>query len=149
MLTEFRDARKAYMERVLSSEQLDSLDSDGAFSGELFEGFGSDFVELRGHCVLIPAAHNFNHLSRTDNIIKWLDPMLSREFERSHTFETKLAILFNIKEKWTLSELDIMLKETLEPEQNLASLLMRSARTLKETNPFNAAKITIFYIKKF
>ena len=54
-----------------------------------------------------------------------------------------------LKEKWTLGELDRMLKDTLEPEQTLISMLQRSARTLKEVNPFDAAKTTLFYIKKF
>lgn len=73
--------------------------------------------------MLVPAAHNFNHVSRTDDIIKWLNPLLSPEFAKSQTFESKLAILFNIKEKWTSGELDVMLRDTLEPEQTLASLL--------------------------
>ena len=99
---------------------------------------------------MIPAAHNFNHVSRTDDIIKWLDPMLSPDFSStSNTFDSKLATLFSIKEKWTLGEMDSMLKGTLEPEQALSTLLQRNARTIKEPNPYGAKKITIFYIKKF
>ena len=107
--------------------------------GELFEGFGTEFAELRGQSILIPAVHNENHINRTDDIIKWLDPMLSPEFLESNsiTFESKLATLFSIKKKWTLGELDCLLRGTLEPEQTLATLLQRNARTLKEPNPFN------------
>lgn len=128
-LTEFRSTRRQYIERVLSAEKLAALSSEETANpapGELFEGFGSELAELRGKCILIPAAHNFNHVSRTDDIIKWLDPMLSPEFSTAtNTFDSKLATLFSIKEKWTLGELDCMLKGTLEPEQTLATLLQR------------------------
>ena len=92
-------------------------------SGEIFEGFGKDFAELRGHCFLIPAVHNFNHISRTDDIIKWFNPIIAPEFQNSTSFVDKLAILFTIKEKWTLGELDTILKDTLEPEQTIAMML--------------------------
>ena len=68
---------------------------------------------------MIPAKHNYNFIHKTDTILKWLDPILSIEFEACTTFEQKLAILFSLKEKWTQSELDLYLKGTLEPEQNL------------------------------
>ena len=84
--------------------------------GELYEGFGSDYSELRGHCILIPKSQNFNSISKTDDIIKQLNPMISSEFTQSQTFEQKIAILFNLKEKWTLGELELYLKDTLEPE---------------------------------
>ena len=81
---------------------------------------------------MVPAAHNFGNISKTDDIIKWLNPMLSPEFSECNSFESKLAILFTIKEKWTLGELTRMLKDTLEPDQTLATLLQRNARTVKE-----------------
>ena len=42
-----------------------------------------------------------------------------------------------------------MLKSTLEPEQNLNTMLQRNSRTVKEANPFTVGKTTMFYIKKF
>ena len=104
---------------------------------------------MKGLCILIPAKHNYNYLHKTDTILKWLDPMLSIEFEACTTFEQKLAVLFTVKEKWTAGELELYLKSTLEPEQNLQVLLQRNSRTVKEQNPFDAKKTTLFYIKKF
>ena len=80
-------------------------------------------VELRGHCILVPAKHNFSHLHKTDDIIKWIHPVLSPEFDACTSFETKLKVLLKIKEKWTLTELETMLKDLVEPEQSLASML--------------------------
>jgi len=99
---------------VLSPIQLAQLTTPA--SGELFEGFGKEFAELRGHCILVPAAHNYNNLNKTDDIIKQLHPVLSPECAGRSTFETMLAALFAIKEKWTLPELDTFLKGTVEPE---------------------------------
>ena len=113
------------------------------------EGFGSDFAELKGHCVLIPAAHNFSHINKTDDIIKWLDPMVSPDLSHCTSFEDKLAVLFTIKEKWTVGELGRFLGGTLEPELSLNVMLQRNARTLKEPNPYDKSKTTAFYIKKF
>lgn len=98
---------------------------------------------------MIPAVHNFKHLAKTDDIIRWLHPILSPELEAASTFEARLATLFTIKEKWTLVELTAMLKDTLEPEQSLGPMLQRNARSLKEQNPFTQGKMTTFYIKKF
>ena len=72
---------------------------------------------------MVPSAHNFGNICKTDDIIKWLNPLLSPEFSACNSFESKLAILFTIKEKWTLGELDRMLRDTLEPEQTLISML--------------------------
>ena len=87
-------------------------------SKEIYEGFGDELAELRGLCVVIPAKHNFSEIARTDTILKYLDPMLSPEFSASMTFVEKLQVLFSIKEKWTLGELELYLKDTLEPEHN-------------------------------
>lgn len=116
-LIEFRAARKSYLEQVLSVEQLAYLESSATQDRtELFEGLGTDLAELKGHCVIIPAAHNYSNLNRTDNIIKLLHPMLSPELARCSSFESTLAALFQLKEKWTLTELESILKKTLEPE---------------------------------
>ena len=99
--------------------------------------------------MVIPAKHNFDEIAKTDTILKYLDPMLSPEFKSSLTFVDKLAVLFSIKEKWTIGELELYLKDTLEPEQNFQTLLQRNTRTLKEQNPFDAKRTTLFYTKKF
>ena len=110
---------------------LAELDSQAAHRGELFEGFGSDLVELKGHCVIIPAAHNYTNVNKTDDIIKLLHPQLSPELAYCNSFESTLAALFQLKEKWTLTELEGILKDTLEPEQSFMIMLQRNARTLK------------------
>ena len=69
-------------------------------------------------CVVIPAKHNFNEISKTDTILKYLNPTLSPEFSVSLSFVEKLQVLFSIKEKWTFTELELYLKDTLEPEHN-------------------------------
>ena len=90
---------------------------------ELFEGFGSEFAELKGHCILVPATQNQTNINRTDDIIKYLHPILSAEFADCITFESKLARAFSIKQKWTVGELEVLLKNTLEPEQVLSTML--------------------------
>ena len=82
--------------------------------------------------------------------MKWLDPMMSVEFETCTTFEKRITMMFeSIKQKWTIDELGRYLKGTLEPEQNMTVLLSRNSRTVKEKNPFDATKSTTFYVKKF
>ena len=97
----------------------------------------------------MPAVHNQTSVNRTDDIIKELHPLLSEELSSCVSFESKLAALFTIKEKWTLTELDALLQGTLEPEQAMTTMLQRNARTVKEANPFTPGKTTVFYIKKF
>ena len=73
--------------------------------------------------------------------MKWLDPMMSVEFETCTTFEKRITMMFeSIKQKWTIDELGRYLKGTLEPEQNMSVLLSRNSRTIKEKNPFDATK---------
>jgi hypothetical protein len=48
------------------------------------------------------------------------------------TFDQQIAKLFQVKGKWCLSELEIFLKDFVEPEGKLLQLLGTWTRTMKE-----------------
>ena len=75
-----------------------------------------------------------------DDLIKSLHPYFSDVF--SDCFENgelRLERLFQVKEKWTIRELQSFLTDFLEPEidAKFESWLVKNTRTLKEQNPFD------------
>ena len=148
---QLKEFEKEYATRLLMTIPGGLMSQLSVPRGELYEGFGDKFADLKGQAVLIPAVHNGDCLNKTDDIILWLDPFQSTRFENDNivSIESRLSTLFQIKEKWTLTELEAQLTSFLEPEQNITTVLSRGARQIKEVNPFNSSKTTPFYIKKF
>ena len=116
LLAEFKHAYRAYTEKAFSCfenpPKFDDLEFEG--KGEIFEGYGKELAEIKDFCVLIPKQHNFDRLSSTDHILKYLHPTLSQEFASVLTAEKRLEALFRIKRKWTFNELEIYIKDSLE-----------------------------------
>ena len=114
---QLKEFEAEYAKRVLMTIPSELQSSLSASKGELYEGYGNKFVDIRDNAVIIPSVHNNDSVNKTDNIILWLDPYLSDRLDEClASVESRMATLFAIKEKWTLQELDIQLKDFLEPE---------------------------------
>ena len=71
----------------------------------------------------------------------YLNANYSEDLARqSHSFETRLNALFEVKPKWTQGELETYLSEWIEPEFKLSVLLSRMARAVREDNPYSIQK---------
>jgi len=72
-----------------------------------------------------------------------------KQFIYLETVEQRLEVLFKLKEKWTLCELEVLLGEFLEPDVKMLVMLGKQTRQLKEPSPLDKARLITYYIKKF
>jgi hypothetical protein len=83
------------------------------------------------------------------SFIRFLHPYFSPEFEGDLSTEDRLRVLFSIKDKWTLSELEAQLATFLEPETKLGLWLGKNTRSASEPNVFDKSKSCNYFVKKF
>ena len=124
--------------------------SDFDASANLYEGYKEhDLSFLKGKAVIIPSGllRTFN---QSDDFIRVLDVYSSPEFFECQGEPMKvLEQLFEIKDKWSKEELKPYLEGIVEKGSSLDSFLLKSARMIKEKNPFDSSKDINLYIKKF
>ena len=78
-----------------------------------------------------------------------VNPNFDEELICTNTFEAKLQILFGLKDRWTLDEVDSLIGESLELGEKLANVIARHARQINDVSPLNKQTTLTYYIKKF
>ena len=84
--------------------------------------------DLQGHAVIM-----FDQ----EVCVKLVDPYFSTNFNVCDSIDACLEILFTVKDKWTLQEMDHQLSDFLEPDGKLMTVLGKCTRTIKEQSPFD------------
>lgn len=142
------------LENQADTQMKDEDDNNNAsqkdFANNLYEHYPNyDLSFLKGYAIIIPAAE-LRVLNKQDDVIRLLHPYYSSEFEHcGNNHERRLDALFEIKDKWTYSELSLYLKNFTDVGVNFDNYLLKNTKILKEKNPFNQEKEITFYLRKF
>lgn len=119
--------------------------------GNLFEGMKLfDISCLKGHAVVIPLNEIKDFALKQDHILNLLDQYYSHNFQDClGSAEKRLEALFQIKDKWTKSELETYLSDFIDLSVKLDAYLMKNTRIVKDKHPFIQGIEIAYYIKKF
>lgn len=133
-------------------QSLSVNDSESSFDPitNLFENYkGYDLTFLKGNAVIIPSSE-LRMVNKTDDAIKLLDPFYSPEFRGCYgNAEKRLEVMFEIKDKWTHSELVQYISQFIDIGVNFDNFLMKNTRILRDKNPFDPSRDINYYLKKF
>jgi len=136
---------KEFANQVIKSEEIVFLDirkEEFDVKNNIFEEMSHiDLTYLKRGAYIEPTAPK----SEKDHIIRAID-----YFTLGVTLKERINSLYNLKDKWTKSELLTFLGEFLDDfKGDLGLLLSKEFRSIKEKNPFDVSKQVTYYIKKF
>lgn len=151
-LSEFFEIFEKQMQLLdnLRNEVASGSDS----SGNIFEGCPRDLSFLRGEAIIIPR-NELKSVSKPDHVILSFHPYYDRRFEHclglpsSLSSEKRIAVLFDLKDKWTRGELETYMTPFVDLSVKFDTYLMKNTRMIREPNPFDPAKEVAYYLKKF
>lgn len=89
-------------------------------------------MEVRDLNSLVGKVYLYIKSSKGEVAVNSIEMYTDKKFRFFDTAEQRLEVLFKLKDKWLLCELEALLGEFLEPEVKMLVMLGKSTRVVKE-----------------